>query len=291
MAKKICFAFVAFGSSPSLARALASVPAATSASFEVVVVDNTPAQLQNPGNTNSPEQMAKQAGARYLARPDNPGYGRAMNLAFLGSTAQYFVVCNPDVEFSPGAVDGLIAALERHPRPALAGPALRGEDGQPYPTGRAFPRLGIGIGHALLGWFWPTNPATRAYHGLWRAGTNETHMVDWVSGALLVTRAQTWRELDGFDESYFMFFEDVDLCWRAHQKGIDTLLVGAVNVTHAQGATWKKQPQAMLVAHHRSAYQFLSRLYGAKHYAPLRWCLRLGLQARLALLQRLPARR
>ena len=91
---------------------------------------------------------------------------------------------------------------------------------------------------------------------------------------------QVWKQLGGFDAGYFMFFEDVDLCWRARKRGYLCALVPSAQVVHLQGKSWKDQPKAMIIAHHRSAGRFMAKKYPHLWQAPLRLALRLALRAR-----------
>jgi N-acetylglucosaminyl-diphospho-decaprenol L-rhamnosyltransferase len=83
--------------------------------------------------------------------------------------------------------------------------------------------------------------------------------VDWVSGACFMARHRALKDLGGFDESYFMYLEDLDLCWRAHRAGWGVAYVPSAAVTHLQGLSTARRPYRMLLAHHRSAFQFASR--------------------------------
>lgn len=83
--------------------------------------------------------------------------------------------------------------------------------------------------------------------------------VDWVSGACFMVRRQSFEELGGFDEAYFMYAEDLDLCWRARRAGWGVALVPAATVTHVQGVSTERHPYRMLVEHHRSAWRFARR--------------------------------
>ena len=96
----------------------------------------------------------------------NLGYGRAANIGVAATTADLVVIANPDVVWSPGALDTLVEAAQRWPEAASFGPLIRTVDGEVYPSARALPSLAPGIGHALFGWFWPGNPWTATYrHG------------------------------------------------------------------------------------------------------------------------------
>jgi N-acetylglucosaminyl-diphospho-decaprenol L-rhamnosyltransferase len=81
----------------------------------------------------------------------------------------------------------------------------------------------------------------------------------WVSGSCFLARRSALEELGGFDESYFMYAEDMDLCWRAHHAGWGVGFVGMAWVTHVQGVTTARHPYRMMVAHHRSALRFSAR--------------------------------
>jgi N-acetylglucosaminyl-diphospho-decaprenol L-rhamnosyltransferase len=81
---------------------------------------------------------------------------------------------------------------------------------------RQFPNVFDAVGHATLGRVWPTNPFTRRYRETDPAPDGTT---DWVSGSCLIVRRSLFEELGGFDERYFMFAEDMDLCWRAKRAG------------------------------------------------------------------------
>jgi N-acetylglucosaminyl-diphospho-decaprenol L-rhamnosyltransferase len=104
----------------------------------------------------------------------------------------------------------------------------------------------------------PENRFTLRYN----PGTPEGAVVapaGWVSGSCFLARRLALEELGGFDESYFMYAEDMDLCWRAHHAGWGVGFAGTASVTHVQGVTTARHPYRMMVAHHRSALRFIVR--------------------------------
>lgn len=111
---------------------------------------------------------------------------------------------------------------------------------------------------------------------------DEAHFVDWVSGACFLIRRETWDDLDGFDESYFMFLEDVDLCWRARRHGWNVVYEPAARVTHAVGVSRARHPYRMAFEHHRSLMRFAARSSPGARQVLLPFVL-LGLGARLVL--------
>ena len=123
---------------------------------------------------------------------------------------------------------------------------------------RNFPSFTDAAGHALLALFNPENPFTLRYN----PGTPEGDVVTaagWVSGSCFLARRSALEELGGFDEAYFMYVEDMDLCWRAHDAGWGVGFAGTAEVTHVQGVSTARHPYKMMLAHHRSALRFTFR--------------------------------
>ena len=173
-------------------------------------------------------------------------------------------------------MDELLAAAERWPRAAALGPGIRTPDNELYPSARGFPSLGRGIAHALLGWWWPSNPWTASYRR--ERGVAEERAIDgWLSGSCLLLRRDAFEAVGGFDTDYFMYFEDTDLCERLLHAGWQNVYVPSARVTHEGGhatETSAGRSPVMLRAHHRSAYRYLSRKYSGPKWAPVRLLLR-----------------
>ena len=187
----------------------------------------------------------------------NLGYGAGANRGIASSgDSEYVLVCNPDLRVHPGAAGRLVAALDAHREWAIAGPRIVDPSGAEYPSVRRFPSMTDAAGHALLALVQPDNRFSRRYRD--RVG-DETRAVDWVSGACFCARRTALEELGGFDEAYFMFAEDIDLCWRAHRAGWGVGVEPRAEVTHVRGVSRRHHPYRMLVAHHRSALRFEAR--------------------------------
>jgi N-acetylglucosaminyl-diphospho-decaprenol L-rhamnosyltransferase len=216
---------------------------------EVVVVDND----SRDESLESLRQRDKDTIC--TAAGENLGYGRAANLGARSCHGRHLLVCNPDVVVRPGTVAALIGLLDRDPSIGIVGPRLVNDDGTLYPSARAFPSLVDAVGHGLIGHFRPDNPFSRRYKLLdW--DHNETKAVDWVSGAFFVVRRDLWDAIDGFDPSYFMYMEDVDLCWRARHAGWRVVYEPSGEVVHLQGLSTDRRPYRMILAHHHSLWRF-----------------------------------
>jgi len=195
----------------------------------------------------------------------NLGYGAGANRGMAAAAdgvgadgADLVLVCNPDLRLHPGAVAALVAALDDRQAWAIVGPRILTPDGDVYPSVRAFPSMVDAAGHALLALFSPDNPFTRRYRDRGADG-DDLADADWVSGACFLARRSAMDQLGGFDEAYFMFAEDMDLCWRAHAAGWGVGVQPAAVVTHVEGVSRRHHPYRMLWAHHRSALRFANR--------------------------------
>ena len=221
---------------------------------EVVVVDN--------GSTDgSLDRVRRDMPDVVIIEPGiNLGYGSAINRGMAATRAPYVLVANPDLEVTPGAIGRLAGVLDDDPRVALVGPLIRTPQGDRYPSARRFPSLPDAAGHAVLGILAPGNRFTRAYQrsdlDAARTGVQE---VDWVSGACFLVRRPAFDDVDGFDESYFMYAEEVDLCWRLGRQGWRIAYAPCAEVVHAQGVSTERHPFRMIMEHHRSLWRFACR--------------------------------
>jgi N-acetylglucosaminyl-diphospho-decaprenol L-rhamnosyltransferase len=217
---------------------------------DVVVVDNASSDGSSDGVDDDGAVRVVRTGA-------NLGYGSGANRGVAVTDAEFVVVANPDVVVHPGALGTLAAAFAADPTLAIAGPRIMGSDGVRYPSARRFPSAATAVGHALLGIVAPGNRFSRRYR-MDDLDPTAPSAVDWVSGAFFMARRRAFAELGGFDESYFMYLEDLDLCWRAHRAGWTVAYVPGAVITHEQGLSTGRRPYSMLLAHHRSAFHFAS---------------------------------
>ncbi len=182
----------------------------------------------------------------------NLGYGRGVNRgAAATGPARYLLVSNPDVVLHEGAVAAMLSYLDAHDDVAVVGPQILRPDGTVYPSQRVFPNIWLAGAHALLAPLWPDNPVTRIYRSPRSDGT-----VDWVSGACFLVRRDVFEEIGGFDERYFMFAEDMALCWQVRALGYGVASTPEAVVTHVEGLSRQRASRSMILAHHASALRF-----------------------------------
>lgn len=217
---------------------------------EIVVADNSPG--------GEAESVVGDL-AEWYPTGGNYGLGGGTNRGAGRTTGEYVFCVNPDVTVEPGALKALLDVLERDNNVGIVGPLIENPDGTVYPSPRIFPGLLDSVGHALIGLVQPDNPFTRRYKMLDVDRSVASSDVDWVSGACFLIRRSTWEQLGGFDESYFMYAEDLDLCWRAKKAGWRVAFEPSARVMHIQGHSTAQAAYRMIVQHHRSLWMFTRR--------------------------------
>lgn len=183
---------------------------------------------------------------------NNRGFAHAANLGAAKVTAPYILFLNPDAALTPHALERTTNYLEAHPEIAAAGFALRNKAEQwelnsfgPLPT--------------------LTNLFLRRFSK--QALPVKSTLVGWVSGAALLIRRSVFEKIGGFDPDFFMYWEDVDLCYRLQKTGYRIALVPSAVVVHQRGAGLSDQ------AKKTALYDASADKYFRKHYATTIWIL------------------
>lgn len=220
-------------------------------SMEVIVVDN--------GSSDDSGKMVKSkfSQAILVENEGNVGYCKASNQAIRASRGKFILLLNSDTEIMPGALDSLYRFARQRPDAGAIGPMLLNTDGTLQYSCRSFPSFGIAAMHAFLGLFFPTNPYTRAYK-LTEWGHNSEREVDWISGACMFLRRQALEQIGFFDEDYFMYVEDVDLCYRLWQVGWKVYYLPSAKIIHHIAQSSQQSPK-MVIEHHKSIYRFYAK--------------------------------
>jgi N-acetylglucosaminyl-diphospho-decaprenol L-rhamnosyltransferase len=242
--------------------------------------------VDNGSTDGAPEAVARAHEHVTLVRsPGNVGYGRAANIgAALADPAQHWLlVCNPDTIATPETVTRLLDAARDAPRAGVLGPRILDPDGSVYPSARALPSIRTGIGHALLSGVWPSNPWTRRYQQRDVSASEETSTVGWLSGAFLLVRREAFEQVGGFDDDFFMYFEDVDLGRRMSEAGWSNLFVPSAEVMHIGGESTARAADVMIEAHHASAHRYIAKTHPGLLWRPVVAAVGLGLSVRAKL--------
>jgi GT2 family glycosyltransferase len=227
---RVRLGIVSWNTAELLDECLAALPEALRGiDAEVVVVDNA-------STDGSADAAARHAGVRVVRNADNEGYARAMNRALAGTDADVLVALNPDTVPGPGSLTELVTRLLSEPDVALVVPRLRNLDGSVQHSVYRFPSLAVASAVGLL-------PA--ALHGgrVGRRFCLEGHTphdtpsdIDWAIGAVHVLRRDALGGDLPYSERWFMYVEDLDLCWRLHGRGWRIRFEPSVDIVHVGNA-------------------------------------------------------
>jgi N-acetylglucosaminyl-diphospho-decaprenol L-rhamnosyltransferase len=159
------------------------------------------------------------------------GFGANHNAAFARCRTPYFCVANPDIKMPVDPFPALLAALE-NPRAGVAAPLVRAPDGHIEDSARRFPTVG-----RLLRKLW-----RRRSEPDYRTDTGPIE-VDWVAGMFMLFRSEAFAAVSGFDEAYFLYYEDADICRRLLRVGMGTMFVPGSEIVHDARRASRRDPR------------------------------------------------
>ena len=220
----------------------------------LIVVDNA----SSDGSIDAARRCVPEA--ELLALDTNLGFAAGVNRGVARGDAPYILLLNNDARLQPGAIDKLRAGLDQD-RVAAAGPQLLGSEGQ----------VELSLGRTLSPW---NEAKFRLVEALYRDGrgplsgavkrhyerSRETRSL---SGACILLRREAFEQVGGFDERFFLYAEDIDLCRRLRRAGYRLWYVADALVNHARGASSAVDPTASTLAYRRSQLAFYRKHHGA----------------------------
>ena len=231
--------------------------------WEALVVDNA----STDGSQAIVAEFAPHA--RLIQNVENVGFAHAVNQALAVARASRVLIMNPDCRLMAGAVAALQAELDQHDFCAIVGPRILNPDGSVQGSARGDPDMLTGLfgRSALLGRLLPWLPIARrnVVSGAAIRSGHTSVVVDWLSGACMLACRDALARVKGFDERYFLYWEDADLCRRLRADGRHVRYVPGATAIHRVGHSSKSVRAAAIRAFHASAY-----LYYTTHNAPRR---------------------
>ncbi len=235
---------------------------------EIFVVDN--------GSTDGSIEMVEQTfpQVNLTKSRSNLGFGVANNVALEQARGRYFVLLNSDAFFTPGSLRRAIRHMDETPRCGLGGALLQGRNGEWQPSAKSF--------HSILGDLTVLTgladkfPKSKLFGSMSRTWADESHpaKVDWVPGAFAIIRPSALATIGLFDPRFFLYYEEVDLCLRIKEAGMEIWYWPDILITHLGGQSSKKLKTLEFSA--RSAQVVLWRmrstlLYYRKHHGSQVW--------------------
>lgn len=224
-------------------------------SFEIIVVDNA----SDDGSADMTRSEFPEV--QVIRNEANLGFAAANNIGLRRATGEFVMLLNPDTDLCPGSVARMLDFMRSHPDAGLAGPKLISSSGKLQKSGRRFPsffREVLGITRL----FRVVRPWHDAKLSWGRLNFDVNVEVDEVAGACMLIRKVALDQVGLLDERFFMYYEDVDLCYRLKNAGWKVYFLGEAPVIHvwAQGAL-KMGVLAATAMMYRSQY-----LYFLKHH-------------------------
>jgi len=225
--------------------------------FETIVVDT--------GTDGSAAMVRREyPEVHVIEAPENPGYAAANNLGLRRARGQFVLLLNPDTVVPPDTFAQAVAALDAEPTVGVLGAKLvRANGALDLACRRSFPTPRSALYHFLrLPRLFPRSARFGQYNLTYR-DADEEYDVDSVAGAFMLLRRQVLDQVGLLDESFWMYGEDLELCWRAKQAGWRTRYVPRVRVLHLKGESSKNRTL-------KCTYEFFRamHLFYRKHYAP-----------------------
>ncbi len=255
-------------------------------SMEIFVIDNA---SKDNSIKNAKKMFPK---IHYILNKENLGFGKAHNQVLKNLKTEYVLILNPDVELGKGNLTTSISYMDANPEVgAVTGEILLSDGKVDLTAHRGFPTPWAAFKYYVL-------KDDSLYH-LSTKNMHQIHEVDAISGAFFLTRKKILDNIGLFDEDYFMYAEDIDLCYRIKQAGCKIMYLPSVKILHHKGVSsgLKKHTQGVTTAtvetKQRSLNAFYStmKIFYQKHMAqkyptPINWLVYLGINLKWWLAKR-----
>jgi N-acetylglucosaminyl-diphospho-decaprenol L-rhamnosyltransferase len=183
--------------------------------LEIIVVDNN-------SSDGSVDIIKNNETVKLIQSKENLGFGRGCNLGAKAATGKYLLFLNSDTEILDKGFLEMTSFLEKNSKIGILGGRLENEDGSAQSSVGKFYNL-FNLFIMLLGF---------ERLGFLRSSPNSTKKVDWISGACMMVRRDIFEKLTGFDEKFFMYIEDMEICFRAQKLGYETYFYPNIKLKH-----------------------------------------------------------
>jgi GT2 family glycosyltransferase len=238
--------------------------------------------VDNASGDGTPEMVAAEfPGVRVTASERNLGFAAATNRAIESGDGDWVLALNPDTRVPPGAIDRLLAVVAERPEIGICGCDLRLEDGTPdHAAKRSFPTPLTALGHFTGLGRRAGGPKPLVGYG---HASLEPGQVDAVNGAFMLIRRAALAEVGLFDEGFWMYMEDLDLCYRFRSAGWITWYEPSVTVTHVKaGTSGPARSPRLDYAFHYGMYRFYRKHYAGERSPLVNAAIYAGIAVKLA---------
>ena len=258
---KVSIVIINFNTKKLTGECIDSILRTTHCDYEVIVVDNS---------SNPAEKFTSQLDCVSILQAENRGFGHACNLGMKEAKGELYLMLNSDTIVHDGAIDQCVEYISSHKDVGAIGCKTLLADGTldhnckrglPTPEASLYYLLGLDKKH-------PNSLKYARYHATY-LDENKVNEVEVLSGAFMMLRASVIEKTGGFDEDYFMYCEDVDLCLRIAQEGYKLIYYPYASITHLKGASGLQAKTPKVIRwFHESMLLFYNKHY-RKKYGPL----------------------
>lgn len=221
---------------------------------EIIVIDNYSSDVSADSIIRDFPKI------KFIFNTMNLGFSRACNQGIREAKGRYIFILNPDTELSGGSLEVMVRFMDEHPGCGIAGPKLLTKDGKTEFSCRSFPTYSTAFfnRYSLLTRMFPRSKYADRYL-LASQLHNSIQEIDWVSGAAMVIRRDCLNQIGKFDESFFMYCEDIDICQRAKLKGWKVFYYPHLMFTHFIGGSIRNISHLTVIWHHQSIWHYYKK--------------------------------
>ncbi|WP_020473307.1 glycosyltransferase family 2 protein [Zavarzinella formosa] len=238
-----------------LARQLTESISHTTGLAELIIIDN--------GSPDSPvvDELAELGGCLVHRFRNNLGFARAVNEAALRTTGEWILLLNPDTSLPTGFLDSLSGLCrtisDDSPRTGVVGLGLLHADGSPQASSGPIPTF-----HRTLGGLFLPRRIRKCRH---QTSGGERTSVDWVTGCGMLIRRDCWQNLNGFDPSFFLYYEDADFCTRAREHGWEVTHEPSLTLKHLHPLHTRPVPAPLRLMTRHALLNFAFKYWNRRH--------------------------
>ena len=235
-----------------------SIISTTKCSYQIVVVDNS---------SKMEEKFLFESPLVKVINAENKGFGHACNIGMRNSSGNFFLMLNSDTIVHEGSIDKCFEYISQHDDVGAIGCKTLLADGTfDHNCKRGMPTPEASLYYLLgLDKKYPDSPKYARYHATY-LDENEINEVEVLSGAFMMLRASVIDEIGGFDENFFMYCEDVDLCYRIDEAGYKLIFLPTAEITHYKGQSGLNTKNRKVIRYfHESMLIFYNKHYIRKY--------------------------
>ena len=278
MKNTVSLLIVSYNVRQYIAHAIVAIIKSDLDDFEIIIIDNN-----SFDNTASylKERYSHLRQIKIVQNQENIGFGKAINQAASLAKGQYYLILNPDTIIQEETISTLKEYLDSNPEVGMVGPKVLNADGTlQLACKRSFPTLGVAL-PKLLGFsrIFPKSKWAGKYN-LTYLDEDEISSVDAISGSCMFIRSFLFHELKGFDERFFMFGEDLDLCSRIWKNNYEIHYVPNTQIVHYQGESVKSAPFDSINAFYNAMILFVDKHFSFGTGWLMKFAIRCGIYIR-----------